>query len=575
MSSGIDPPSTSKSHLGASSTAFAPNVPLSGAMSNSSLLLVLAAPLLQSAVEASAAPRAPQLDPERIRPHLQFLAHDLLEGRAPGTRGGDLAAEYLATQAKILGLQPSGDDGGWYQAVPLVGIETKVGSTLRFDAPNAKGPALRLLEDFVATDETLAAATSIDAPVVFAGYGIVSPENGWDDYAGVDVAGKVVLLLANEPGRDDPTLFGGPALTYSGRWTYKYEEAARQGAVGAILVHTDESAGYGWSVVRNSWGRERPYPPPAEGALRMAAWVQQAAAREALGRVGMDLDDLIARAEKRGFRAVRTALVASARLEANTRAIETKNVLALAPGADLERAMDVIVFTAHYDHLGVATPENGDAIYNGAVDNASGCATLLEIARLWTALPERPPRTALFAWVTAEEGGLRGSQHYARNPTVPPGRIVANVNVDGLPLVGEPAEIAPLGYDRSTLRSDVERAAAALDLGVVPDRHPEQGYFFRSDHFSFAKIGVPAISVNAGRLYRGEAEDAGERREAEYRKLRYHRPADHYEAGFDLRPPAVIGRFCLEVALDLAHRRDLPAYLPGDEFARAQPDRKP
>lgn len=519
----------------------------------------------------------PRFSPQRILAATQFLASDELEGRAPGERGGLLAVEYLASRAKALGLEPCAEGGSFLQPVPLVGVTTQPGSAIELAAPSQQGVALRWLEDFVGTDETLAASVEFEAPVVFVGYGIVAPEQNWNDYDGADVRGKVVMILANEPGRNDPNakdLFAGEALTYYGRWTYKYEEATRQGARGALLAHSDEAAGYGWTVVRSSWGREHPYPRRGEEhALSLASWIRGDAAREAVERAGLSWDSLAARAEQRRFRAVDTGLTARVRLRSATRDIPTHNVLALLPGADPERAKEAVVYTAHHDHLGVGDPENGDAIYNGAVDNASGCAALLEIARAFAEAPARPPRSILFAWVTAEEGGLRGSEHFAQHPTFPRERIVANLNLDGIPLDGDPTQIVALGWDRSTLRPLVESTAISMGMSVAPDRDPRQGYFFRSDHFNFAKIGVPALSLNAGFAYYGKPESWGHERYEDYRKNRYHRPGDAFDPSWDGTAPAKLAEFAFRLGEALARGADLPTYLPGDPFRAAQPRR--
>jgi Zn-dependent M28 family amino/carboxypeptidase len=526
-------------------------------------------------VEPKAFDRDPRFSPNRILASVRFLASDSLEGRLPGAHGGALATEYLASQAKAMGLEPGAADGTYLQAVPLVGIDTQPTSTMSLDAPGKPGRPLRWLEDFVGADETLAATTRFEGPVVFVGYGIVSPEYQWNDYAGTDVRGKVVMILANEPGRSDPNnpLFAGPALTYFGRWTYKFEEAARQGAAGALLIHTDEAAGYAWTVVRSSWGRERPYPKPESHQLSAAAWIQESVASDALARAGLDLASLRAKAEERGFKAIPTDLTAHFDWTAKTREIPTHNVLALLPGSDPARAQEAIVYSAHYDHLGVATPENGDAIYNGAVDNASGCGAVLEIARAFAATTPRPPRSILFAWVTAEEGGLRGSEYLARHSTFPPERIVANLNLDGVPMDGDPTEIVALGRERSTLGPLVARVAASLGLSIAADRDPRQGYFFRSDHFSFAKVGIPSLSINAGTLYFGKPESWGQERYEDYRKNRYHRPSDEFDPSWDGVVPAKLAEFAFLLGLDLARSDAIPTYLPGDEFRAAQPNR--
>lgn len=513
----------------------------------------------------------PRFSARRLLAHVEFLASDELEGRLPGARGGALAAEYLAAQVKSFGLEPGAGGGTYMQPVPLVGIETARESTIRLTAPGGSAE-LRYLEDFVGADETLAERTRIEAPLVFVGFGIVAPEHGWDDYAGVDVRGKIVLILANEPGYDDPasTHFAGQALTYYGRWTYKFEEAARRGAAGALLVHTDEAAGYGWAVVKSSWGRERPYVrSEGEPALSMAAWITAASARAAFASAGLDWDARRADAGRPGFRAAETPITASVEAGASLRSVPTANVLACLRGSDPALASEAVVFTAHYDHLGVGEAEDGDSIYNGAIDNGSGCAAVLEVARVLASLPDRPRRSILFAFVTAEEGGLRGSDFLARN--LPPSieRFVANINIDAISLDGDPAEIVALGRERSTLGEAVARAAVKAGVAIGADRDPRQGYFFRSDHFSFAKVGVSAVSLNTGLVYAGKPDAWGREREAEYRRRRYHRPSDEFDPTWDGVAGAKLASIALEIGLDVANANTPPAYHPGDEFARA------
>lgn len=505
----------------------------------------------------------------RIRAHTAYLADDLLEGRLPGARGGALAAKYLAAQAEALGLAP-GNGNSYYQNVPLVGIETNRGGTITLDAPGNPSMTLQYLDDFVGADETLHDKTRFEAACVFVGYGIVAPELNWNDYEGVDVRGKVVVILANEPGHDDPnaTIFGGRALTYYGRWTYKFEEAARRGAAGALLIHTDASAGYNWTVVRNSWGRERPYPvPDGAHALSAACWITNDAATKAFHAAGLDLPGLRARAGKPGFRPIQTPLSATFDWTAGTRPIATQNVVAVVPGSDPVLKNEYIIYTAHYDHLGIVAPENGDSICNGAVDNAGGCATVLEIARCVASGP-RPRRSVMFAWVTAEEGGLRGSEYFASHPTVPAGSIIANINIDGIPLSGDPQDVSPLGGQRSTLEAVITKEAERMQLNIVGDRDPSQGYFFRSDHFSFAKTGVPAVNVGLGYNFHGQTEAAGREREQNYRRDRYHRPADQMDPAWDFVAPARLGQFCMRLGLALANSTFRPEYKPGDEFAK-------
>ncbi|MFQ5817487.1 MAG: M28 family peptidase [Terriglobia bacterium] len=539
---------------------------------------LLAATAQQPATRPAAAALPPaahavarELDGERMRAHVQFLASDLLEGRGTGQRGGELAAAYIATQFALAGLQPAGPDGGYFQRVPLMGLETKTTTTLTFLTPRGERH-LHYLEEFVATAETQQEVQEVDAEVVFVGYGIEAPEYEWDDYKGVAVRGKVLLMLVNDPPSHDPRHFGGKALTYYGRWTYKYEQARAKGAAGAILIHTTPSAGYGWAVVRNSWGRERPFVrlQPGAPALGIAGWITEAVARELLAAVGQDLTALAQAAAQRDFRPRALPLRLRAHLETQIRPLETANVLGLLAGSDPERNDEVVIYTAHYDHLGVGTPQSGDAIYNGAVDNASGTALLLELARAFAAAPHTPRRSLLFVAYAAEEGGLRGSEYYAAHPPFPPGKTAANLNYDALPMLGRTRDLALLGMERTTLYPTAQRIARALGLTLRPDLNPEQGYYYRSDHFSLAKVGVPAVSLDLGQDYVGKPADWGAAQERDYREKRYHRPADEYDPGWDFSGLVAIAKFGVYLGWEAASVEVLPGWQPGDEFAAAR-----
>jgi len=543
-------------------------------------LLVLALATMLS-FSATAAPPAvsPALkraldsaDAKRIDADLRFLADDLLEGRGTGQNGGRLAALYLETRFRLLGLQPGASKDSYLQEVPLVGVETQPQSQLVITAGDRKLEA-RWLDDYVANTRTQKDLVEIDAPLVFAGYGIVAPEYKWDDFKGEDVKGKILVLLVNDPPSDDPALFGGKALTYYGRWTYKFESAARSGAAGAILIHTDESAGYGWNVVRNSWGRETPFVALAPGSpapLQIASWVSESFGRDILKSAGQDFDALRAAAATRGFRPVTLPLCARARLVSKTRPIMTWNVIGSLPGADPRLRDQAVVYTAHYDHLGRGNPEDGDDIYNGAQDNASGVATLLETARLYTLLTSPPRRSVLFIACAAEEGGLRGSEYYATHPVVPTHLTAANINMDGTPVWGQPRDFTFLGADHSTLRAVVDEASRVLDFKPVPDHHPEQGSFYRSDQFNFAKVGIPAFSLDPGQDYLGKPAGYGERIWNEYEEKRYHRPKDEYDPAFDLSGSAQTARIALYVGYRVASADAMPQWNPGDEFAAAR-----
>src|SRR2546428_128709 len=508
-------------------------------------------------------------DAKRIDADLRFLADDFLEGRGTGQRGGRLAALYLETRFRLLGLKPGASQDSYLQEVPLVGVETQPQSRLVIAAGDLRLEA-RWLDDYVANSGTQKDEEEIDAPLVFVGYGVVAPEFRWDDFKGADVKGKVLVMLVNDPPSDDPALFGGKALTYYGRWTYKFESAARAGAAGAILIHTDESAGYGWSVVRNSWGRERPYVALSKGgppALQIASWITESFGRDILKAAGQDFDVLRQAAATRDFRPVPLSLRVQATMVTKIRPIMTWNVVGLLRGSDPKLRDQAVLYTAHYDHLGRGNPEDGDDIYNGAQDNASGVATLLETARLFTLFPRPPRRSVLFIASAAEEGGLRGSEYYATHPIVPTRLTAANINMDGTPVWGRPADFTFLGADRSTLSHVVAEASSALGFKVVADQHPEQGSFYRSDQFNFAKVGIPAFSLDPGLDYIGKPKGYGETIWKEYEEKRYHRPKDEYDPSFDLSGSAESARIALYVGYRGAQADGMPRGNKGDEVA--------
>ena len=545
------------------------------------LTLLLLLPVFPAAAAPAAArPAVPAdlkraldaADAKRIGADLRFLADDFLEGRGTGQKGGRLAALYLETRFRHLGLEPGATADSYLQEVPLVGVETQAQSRLAITMGEQKFEA-RWLEDYVASSETQKEIEEIDAPMVFVGYGIVAPEYGWDDFKGEDVKGKVVVMLVNDPPSDDPALFGGKALTYYGRWTYKYESAARAGAAGAILIHTDQSAGYGWSVVRNSWGRERPFValgPSSPRPLSLASWVSESFARGFLKAAGQDFDQLRSAAASKTFRPVPLTLRAQARLMTKVRPIMTWNVIGVLRGSDSRLRDQAVVYTAHYDHLGRGNPEEGDDIYNGAQDNASGVATLIETARLFTLLPKAPRRSIVFIACAAEEGGLRGSEYFATHPTVPTSRTAANINMDGTPVWGQPRDFTFLGADRSSLKDVVADASRVLGFKPVADQHPEQGSFYRSDQFNFAKVGVPAFSLDPGLDYIGKPEGYGAKMWDEYEEKRYHRPKDEYDPSFDLSGSAQSARIALYIGYKVAQSDAMPRWNKGDEFEAAR-----
>lgn len=507
----------------------------------------------------------------RIREHVKFLASDLLEGRGVGTRGGDLAVQYLASQFALAGLKPAGDKGTWFQKVDLVGVEPQPSSSLRISA-NGQSQNFVWQTDFVGNTQQQKPESRVSAEVVFVGHGITAPEFGRDDYAGVDVTGKVVLLFTNEPPSEDAAYFGGKALTYYGRWTYKYEEAARRGAAACIIIHTSPTAGYGWEVVKSSWSKEDPQVRrrPEEKAMALAAWISKPAAEKLLALIQKRPDEMLAEADSKGFRAYSLPLRVEAEVRAKLREIRAANVVGKVEGADPARAGEAVVFSAHWDHLGIGIPKDGDAIYNGAVDNATGCGILIEAARAWANLKLRPKRTAIFTAVTAEESGLRGAEFYSANPLIPMGKTALNINWDSFYPFGRLKDVVVTGAERTTVYPIVQAVAQRMQLRIKPDPHPEQGHYYRSDHFAFARAGVPAFSVNMGTDFWGKDETYGDQVFYEYNSKNYHQPSDEYQESWDFSGIEQMGRFGFAIGLQVANMATLPTWRPGDEFLPAR-----
>lgn len=516
------------------------------------LLLLAAAALLPAQIHT--------IEGARIRPHVQFLSNDLLEGRGVGARGGQLAVEYLAAQFAASGLKPGAADGTFLQSVPLRTVEMAPAARLTVTG-GAQPVDLPWLESFVGTSHAQETFATLDAPLVFVGHGIRAPEYQWDDYAGADVKGKIVVLFTNEPPSTDAKFFQGPALTYHGRWTYKYEEAARQGAVGALIIHTNGTASYGWQVVRTSNGRPsvQVRREAGQAALSFAGWVTSEAGEKIATLAGTTVADLLAAAGKPGFRARELGtLRARANFQFTVRDIETHNVVGLVKGSDPRLSAEAVVFTAHWDHLGVGEAVQGDAIYNGAIDNATGCAMLVEMARAWASMEPKPLRSAYFVAVTAEESGLIGSKYFADNPPIPTARIAANLNFDSYSPFGRVRDTVVTGADRTSFYSTVQSVAARHQLAIQPDGSPASGSYYRSDHYSFARQGVPAFSVNMGGAYVGKPEGFAAEKRKEY-SGRYHQPGDQYHADWDFSGMEQFSRFGFALGLEIANLEKIPA----------------
>jgi Zn-dependent M28 family amino/carboxypeptidase len=511
-----------------------------------------------------------KIDPEHIRAHVRFLSHDLLEGRGTGQRGGDIAAEYIATQFWLDGLKAAGDNGTFFQQVSFVGITP--GAETTFDLVPSKGDTQKLkpLDDYVAYDQTQHASDDIDAPIVYVGYGIDAPEYQWDDYKGVDVRGKVLLMLVNEPSSNDPNFFKGPALTYYGRWTYKYEEAARRGAVGAILIHKAEMASYPWEVVRNSNSGEKSFLKSDAPQLKAASWIQLDVARRLAQNSGLDLKKMMEDAQSRSFHPVTLPAKLKAHMVSKIRPFSSRNVVAMLPGADPKLSSEAVIYSAHYDHLGIRPDMPGDNIYNGARDNATGCGIVLELARVFAQSQARPRRSVLFAAVTAEEQGLLGSEYMGKHPPVPAGKISLDLNFDDIPPLGAPEEVEVSGSERTNFYPTVEAMAKEFRLAIRPDSHPEAGHYYRSDHFSFARVGVPAFSINEGMKYKGHNTEWGLQQAEDYTNKQYHQPSDEYTPSMDFTGDAAMARFGFALGWAAASQPKLVGWEKSDEFEKAR-----
>jgi Zn-dependent M28 family amino/carboxypeptidase len=513
-------------------------------------------------------PALEEIRAEDVAAHLRFLSGDLLEGRAPSTRGGTLAADYLAAQLALVGFAPAGENGTWFQNVAIV--ESIVDPSFTLSAPG--GAPLRYLEDVVAFSGVQDPRVQTSGELVFVGHGIVAPEYTWNDYAGVDMRGKVALIMVNDPPATagEPQLFAGDALTYYGRWTYKFEEAARQGAAGAILIHTDASATYPWQVVQSSWSGTQ-YSLPAEAgrpALGLKAWVTEAAARNLAKRGGQDLDALRKAALTRGAKPAPLGVSVSATLVQKVQQKTSPNVIGVLRGST---AGEAVIYTAHYDHMGVrdlrpGEPADTDVIFNGATDNASGLASVLEVAQA-LARGTSPLRSIYVLFTTAEESGLLGAEYFAAHPVLPADAFAANINIDSPNLFGPTKDIVLLGAERSTLGAVAEELATARGRVVGRDPEPGRGYFFRSDHFPLAKVGIPALSLSEPTQYVGKDPGYAKKLRDAYTEKDYHQPSDEFRTDWDYSGLVEDMRLLAELGWRVANAQTMPAYHPNEQFA--------
>lgn len=523
-----------------------------------------------------ATPQTPSIDAKAILQHVKVLASDEYEGRAPGTRGEELSVTYIASQFKALGLKPGSADGSYFQKVPLVGITADPSATLTF----AKGSDTRVLkfrDDVVAWTKRVVDQVSVDkSDVIFVGYGVEAPEFSWDDFKGVDLSGKTVVVLVGDPPVPDPTdatkldpkTFGGKAMTYYGRWTYKYEEGARRKAAAVLIVHETEPAGYPFAVVQGKVSEQFDLVTPDKNAGRAAieGWITLDQARALFAMGGQDFDVLKKQAATRAFKPVPFGVTASMTLKNTLRTIDSRNVAGVLEGSDASLKQEYVIYTSHWDHFGIGAPKNGDKIYNGALDNASGVGGLIELARAFTSRPQQPKRSILFLSVTAEEQGLLGSEYYATTPIYPLAKTLAVINMDSLNIHGRTKDLTIVGLGNSDLDDYATVAARAQGRVVKPDPAPERGGFYRSDHFPFAKQGVPALDAGGGSDFIGKPPDYADKIRKTYTEQHYHQPSDELRPDWDLSGAVEDLQLYFSVGLTVANADRFPEWKPGTEF---------
>ena len=527
----------------------------------------------------SAAPVPPEeknagqaITAERIRANVRFLASDLLEGRGPATRGDRLAEAYLQSQLEGMGLKPGAPDGAWIQKVPLVGIKASFTdpAVFRSERGQARGVPGDNLVAFTGVQKP--EARIADAEIVFVGYGIVAPEYRWDDYKDVNLTGKVLLMMNNDP-EDDPNLFAGKTRLFYGRWGYKYMMAARKGAAGAIIIHTTHSAGYPWQVVQTSWAGENfELPDDGSPSVQIKMWATEELSRKIAELGGKKLDELISAAQQRSFRPVPLGVRVTFGLTNTVKQTESGNVIGMLPGSDAKLKDEAVFYTAHFDHFGVkaGVKAGGDDIYNGALDNASGVASILSVARAFSALPKPPRRSVYFAFVTGEEQGLLGSEYLSKHSPVPVGKIAVDINIDTANWFGKTRDVVLVGLGKSSIDADVVALAQFQGRTVKPDQFPDRGMFYRSDQFSLAKVGVPAAYLKNGTDVIGKPPGYGREQVESYEKNNYHQPSDEFHEDWDLSGAVEDAQLAFYLGCRVAEAAQMPHWNKGDEFEAAR-----
>jgi len=499
--------------------------------------------------------------------HIAVLASDGFEGRKPFTEGETKTINYLKGEFEKLGLKP-GNGNSYFQDVPMVDIKSTPSDLIIKAAAGNKEVSLKFLDNFVAASRHVTNQIKVEnAELVFAGYGIVAPEYKWNDYEGLDVKGKTVVVMVNDPGFLDSTLFKGKTMTYYGRWTYKFEEAARQGATGVIIIHEDKAASYPWAVVRSGWAKSKLYLAAADdnkSRSLMEGWITQDVAKAMFKMAGKS-EDLMVQAGKKGFKPVGLRLTVSTTINNTIKKSISHNVVAVLPGT--KRANEYIIYSSHWDHLGKGEAINGDSIYNGAVDNATGTAALLVLADAFKKAQKLPERSIMFLAVTAEEQGLLGSEYYGSHPLVPVNKTVANINIDAMQASGKTKDIIAVGFGQSELEDYLVEAAKKQGRVVVKDSNPSAGYYFRSDHFNFAKVGIPALYTETGEDNLAHGLAWGKAQKEDYTKNRYHAPADNFEpAKWDFAGMVEDLRLLFAIGYRLSNETNFPSWKNESEF---------
>jgi Zn-dependent M28 family amino/carboxypeptidase len=509
-----------------------------------------------------------KIDPERIRAHVRYLSHDLLEGRGTGQRGGDIAAEYIATQFALYGLKPAGDAGTYLQKVPMVGITPAPETTFSLVSSKGATTDLKPLEQYVAYDQTQKPQSDVDAEIVYVGYGIEAPEYKWDDYKGTDVRGKVLLMLVNEPPSDDVNFFKGKALTYYGRWTYKYEMASQKGAAAAVIIHETEPAAYPYSVVKTSWAKENfelDRPNKNMDAVQVRSWITLDVAKKLPAGAGQDFDALKKAAIKKDFRPVALNAKANISIKQTLRPFKSRNVIGKLEGSDSKLKDEYIIYTAHWDHLGRHLELQGDQIFNGAVDNASGDAAVIQLAAAFAKLNPAPKRSALFMCTTAEEAGLLGAKFYAEHPLYPLEKTLADINIDSMNVWGKARDIEDTSFGFTTLDDILAEAAKQQGRTSIPNSRPEKGSIYRADNFEFSKVGLPSLYIGKGEHLLTRPPDAPLRSD-EFDLHDYHQVTDEVKPDWDLTGAVQDVDLILEVGYQVANGDKFPEWKAGTEF---------